>query len=116
MASGEISIRAAAKKYSSPRATIKNKQKGSHGSSVGRRGVFTDVEENLFAFRIISMCNRGFPVDNDLKATINAYLHKQDRVIPRFIQNIPGDDWMRSFVKRHQLTQNYASDTYKKTC
>jgi hypothetical protein len=50
VASGEISIRAAAKKYSIPRATINNKQKGSHGSSVGRKRVFTDVEENLFEY------------------------------------------------------------------
>ena len=61
------------------------------------------------------MCNWGFPLDKlDLRMIINAYLTKQNRVMKEFTSNIPGDDWVTSFMDRHGLTNRIATNIRRK--
>ena len=111
---GSLSINKASKTYI-PRGTIQNKMKNVHSKSVGCPAIFTKPEEELFATRAVTMCNWGFPLDKlDLRMIVNAYLTKQNRVMKEFTSNIPGDDWVTSFMDRHGLTNRIATNIRRK--
>ena len=87
-----------------------NTAKGAEGQTV-----FTRKEEELFVSSIISMCNWGFPLDKfDLRMVVSAYLTKQKRIVHRFKENIPGDDWATSFMKGWNLTNRIATNIQRK--
>ena len=105
------------KEYNIPRGTIQNKLKNIHSKSVGRLTIFTELEEELFALRVQTMCNWGFPLDKvDLRKIVNAYLTKQNRVVKEFASNILVDDYLvANFMGRHGLTNRIAANK-KKAC
>ena len=85
--SGKLSERKAAEEFKVPRGTIQN----------------------------YLMCDWGFPINfQDLKILISSYLNKQRRGEPRFQNNVPGDDWIRAFIKRRKLTHRCASNIKRK--
>ena len=45
---------------------------------------------------------------------VSAHLTKQKRIVRRFKENIPGDDWATSFMKRWNLTNRIATNIRKK--
>ena len=55
--SGSLSINKASKQYRIPRGKIQNKMKNLHCKSVGPPTVFSQVEEELFATRVVTMCD-----------------------------------------------------------
>ena len=113
--SGSLSINSATKEYNIPRGTIQNKLKNIHSKSVGRPTVFRKREEELFALRVKTMCNWGFPLDKlDLRMIVNAYLTKQNRAVKEFANNISGDDWVTNFMGRHGLTNRIATNIRRK--
>ena len=113
--SGKLSERKAAEEFKVPRGTIQNKWKGFHIEKVGRGCVFTEEEEKIFETRVVLMCDWGFPINfQDLKILISSYLNKQRRGEPRFQNNVPGDDWIRAFIKRRKLTHRCASNIKRK--
>ena len=61
--SGSLLINKATKEYNIPRGTIQNKLKNIHSKSVSCPTVFTKLEEELFALRVTTICNWGFPLD-----------------------------------------------------
>jgi hypothetical protein len=61
------------------------------------------------------MCDWGFSLDKiDLRMMVAAYLTKQKRFITRFKNNIPGDDWATSFMKRWKLTNRVTTNIRRK--
>lgn len=113
--SGKMSERMAAKVYSIPRSTIHNKRKKKHSGKHGGKRVFSDEVEDLFAHRVNIMCDWGFPLDYlDLKLIIKAYLEKKKMNVKCFRNNLPGDDWVKGFMKRRGLTNRYSSNIKRK--
>ena len=113
--SGALSINKASKTFNIPRGTIQNKMKNIHPKSVGPPTTFTRHEEELFMTRVITMCNWGFPLDKlDLRMMVAAYLTKQNRIVKKFKDNIPGEDWVSSFMKRNGLTNRIATNIRRK--
>ena len=109
--SGKLSIRKAAQEFKIPRSTIQNKLKGAHSGAIGRGCVFSEEEEKIFTSRIDLLTDWGFPIDfQDLRVLICSYLTKQKRNEPRFQNNVPGDDWIRGFIKRRELTNRLTSN------
>ena len=75
---------------------------------------FTKLVEELFALRVATMCNWGFPLDTlDLHVIVNAYLTKQNQVKKEFANNILGD-WVANFMGRHVLTNTIVADIRRK--
>lgn len=110
-----MSIRQASKRFSIPRSTLHNKMKSKHKKCIGAPTVFTYDEEQLFTSRIKVMCDWGFPLDKlDVKMLVAAYLQSQNRTVKIFKNNVPGDDWVSSFMKRSQLTHRIASNIKRK--
>jgi hypothetical protein len=111
-----MSQRAASNHYKVPRSTIKNKLKNDHGKSVGRPTVFSREQELSFAQHCVTLANYGFPlIPYDLKMTISRYLNSKGTQVPQFKNNIPGDDWVSGFLKRHPELSVKFSANIKKT-
>ena len=111
--SGSIPIKKASETFNIPRGTIQNKMKNIHTKSVGRPIIYT--KEGLIASRTITMCKWGFPLGKlDLTMIVNTYLTKQNRIVNEFTNNIPGDDWVRSFIYRQGLTNWLATNIRRK--
>ena len=99
---GEITTRVAETTYGIPRRTIINKMKGHHTSKPGKPTVFSEEEEKVFVSCVIAMSDFGFPVDEcELRYIVSAYLNRIGREVKQFTNNMPGVEWVRSFLKRH---------------
>lgn len=97
-----ISQRAAAKTFNIPHSTIKNKLARRSSNKPGRQPFFTDEEEQLFIEHITALTKYGFPITNlDIKMIIRDYLKSSNKTIQSFRDNVPGKDWLKSFVERH---------------
>lgn len=113
--SGALTQRAAEKRYNIPRSTIKNKLKGSHTKNVGRARIFSDEEEHVFEQHLIKMSDYGFPVvEIDFRYAVKSYLDKKGVHICQFKNNLPGYEWTKAFLKRHEnLTRRISSNIKK---
>lgn len=105
-----MSLRQAAKDYEVPRATLCDRLKEDAQEKLGRPTELTMEEEAVLVERLIIMGNWGFPLStNDLRHVIQTYLNEQGRAT-RFINNRPGKDFVKGFMKRHpQLTVRTAN-------
>jgi len=100
--SRKMTQREAAAHFGIPRSTIKNKLKGNHSKPVGRSRVFTEAEEKAFEQHLIKLADYGFPVvEADFRITVKNYLDKKGVKINIFKNNLPGYEWVKSFLNRH---------------
>ena len=112
---GSLSQRKAQERYNIPRSTLQNKLGAKHKKNIGTPTVFTHHEEEIFTTRCIILCNWGFPVNLlDLRMIVAGYLTKQSRVIKKFKNNIPGDDWARNFMARWELSHRLVTNIRRK--
>ena len=110
-----MSERKASLTFGIPRSTIQNKLNGKHFKNIGGQITFAQQEEELFAIRIMKMCEWGFPVDiADLRMIVSVYLENQKHIIPKFRNNIPGDDWARNFMERWELRHRLVTNIRRK--
>ena len=68
----------------------------------------TETVEKLIVERLIVCASWGYPMDRyDLRLTVKGYLDRKGVNMRNFKDNMPGDDWAASFLKRHrdQLAQ-----------
>ena len=73
--------------------------------SAGRRKIFSEAEEKVFANYCEVMAEWGFPLDRmDLRLIIKSYIDRERRSEPRFQNNMPGEDWVKSFIARQSDT------------
>lgn len=97
------------------RSTIKRRLKNSGidvVKSPGHPTVFTKQEEVAFATHLMKVCDFGFPVDElDFRFLIKSYLNKLGKRIKCFKDNMPGRDWVKSFLKRQtDLSVKFANN------
>lgn len=73
---------------------------------------FLDEEEALFVDCILRLSEYGFPLTVfDLHIVIQSYLNKIGRIVLKFKNNCPGNEWVSSFLKRHScLSQRFATN------
>ena len=99
---GGMSIREASSEFNIPKSTIHRKFKGLQMKPIGRPPGLSPEEEKSFVHHLIAVAEWGFPFSNlDLRLMVKAYLDKANRRVKQFKNNIPGEDWARSFLKRH---------------
>jgi len=113
---GNLTQRQASVKYGIPRSTLKYKLKGAHGGKPGGPTIFSQQEEEMFQAYVTTASSYGFPVDEtDLRFIVKAYVDRKGSRIRQFCNNMPGKDWIKSFIKRHsQLTVRLASNIKRK--
>ncbi|KAJ8050139.1 Jerky protein-like-like [Holothuria leucospilota] len=95
----------ASRRFSIPRGTLQNKIKETHSKKVGRPTVLSQDEESVIVMTLAEVAKWGYPMTHEeIKMTIKMYLDKQGRKEGRFKNNLPGDEFIRSFVLRNQLS------------
>lgn len=99
----EMSQRQAAEFFDIPRRTIINKLKTApNPRKPGYQQIFSEDEEGMFKKCLIGCCDFGFPLTTfDLRMIVKSYLNKTGRTVKRFKNNVPGKEWVLSFLKRH---------------
>ena len=109
------SLRKASKKYSLNRQTLANKIKGLPSGPVGRPLAISIEDEVYMAARIVLLCDWGFPLTPiDFKILIQDCSNRRKVVHPRFKNNVPGDRWIRNFIKRHKLANRTVTNISRK--
>jgi hypothetical protein len=105
-----MSAREAAKLYQVPKTTILDRISGRSSPAVGHPTELSQEEESVIVERLVLMGRWGFPLSrHDLSHLIKAYLDAEGRT-SRFVDNLPGPDFMKCFMKRHpQLTVRTAN-------
>ncbi|XP_044753622.1 chaetoglobosin A biosynthesis cluster protein C-like [Coccinella septempunctata] len=100
-----------ARKYNIPRATLQfrlsNKfKKISHGPNP----ILTTDEEEMLVRWISDCVIKGFPQrKEDLQASVKNFLDENPRPNP-FKDNLPGDGWYKSFLRRHPVLTERQSE------
>lgn len=97
-----MSLRAVAKTYNIPRATLQFKLKNpTSKSQFGPTPYLTFEEENAITEWLIKMARKGFPrKSDDVLDTVQKFLTDNPRVTP-FVNNRPGQGWLKAFLKLH---------------
>jgi len=113
---GKMSERAAALAYGVPRSTLKDKLAGRVvNETAGRPPVLSKEEEDLIVERLIIHGDWGFPLSTtDVRHIIKDYLDRQGRTT-RFVNNLPGPDFILSFLNRHPVLSNRRANLIKRS-
>ena len=74
-----------------------------HSRKPGGQTALSAAEEEVICSHLIALASFGFPVTGrELRFLVQSYLVRIDRRIPYFRDNLPGRDWMNSFLQRHK--------------
>jgi len=93
----------AAKNFQIPFGTLINKLKDLHPGIPGRRTVFSVEEEASIVSAISALGDWSFPLTPvEIRLLAKNFLDQQGRAVDRFPNNLPGRDWVTSFLKRHK--------------
>ena len=97
-----MTLRDAAKTYNIPKSTLSRKVRGKQLKHAGGQTSLTAVEEEQIVNHLVAASDWGFPFSKlDIRFVVKSYLDMSNRMITRFKNNSPGEDWATSFIKRH---------------
>jgi len=110
--SKKSSVLAASKRYKIPYGTLYKKSRPDYQPerNPGRPRVLASEEEALI-IQLIEFFNKWkFPLSEyDIRVIVQSYLDKQGRTT-MFKNNLPGYEWIKGFIKRHNLTSRVAAN------
>lgn len=109
----ELTIREASRKYKISFGTLYNKTKGKHTLKHGGQPVFSPEQEIVLLEAIIKCSDWGFPLTmTDARMFIKHYLDRSGRTVNKFVNNIPGKDFVYLMLKRNRTiaSQRIASN------
>lgn len=109
------SLCSVSKKYKIPKGTLSSKRNGTNTKKPGGQCRLTEECEILIARMISVLTNWRAPLTSlDVRYIVKGYLDKRNIMDSKFKDNLPGRDWVQSFMKRHKLTRRMA-DNVKRT-
>lgn len=95
-------VRDVSNAFSIPYVTLYRKLKGLHPNPHGGQTVLSKVEEKSIANCIATAADWGFPLTpQDVKSLVQNFINRQGKVVPKFINNLPGEGWVNKFLQRH---------------
>lgn len=104
------SVSATSTKYGIPRKTLRNKIKGTHCNQHGGQKRLSDEAENALLTYIVMLTNWLIPLGG-LEIRLLARDYQNSRhLVNVFADNLPGTDWLSSFMRRHNLTKRIADN------
>lgn len=100
----DYSVGNAADKFGVKRETLRNRIKGRHNSKVGGQiSLNAEVELNLTNY-LKTCAEWGFPLNTlMLRQVVKGFLDKENIIVRKFQNNLPGIEWVRSFLRRNDL-------------
>lgn len=98
----KMTYRNAEKFHGIPRSVLCRHKKG-NVKKQGGQTVLNNEEEDLLIRNINTCSDWGYPIDSyDLRLIVKNYLDKLGRKVVRFKDNLPGPEFVTSFLKRHR--------------
>ncbi|XP_039300054.1 jerky protein homolog-like [Nilaparvata lugens] len=78
----------------------------------GGQPVLSNNDEQCLMDGLLVCAEWGYPLHAaDVKDVVQSFLNREGRVVKRFKDNRPGEDWTWNFLKRHpQLTNRFAEN------
>lgn len=108
VAKGETLGRAALR-FGVPKSTLYRKCRGLNAKRNGRQTALSDDCERLLAAAINQLAEWKVPLDGwDIRMLVKHMLDTRHQEIKVFKDNLPGNDWLRAFMKRKNLVKRYA--------
>ena len=104
-------VTAVSKKYGIPYSTLHNKLKMRHTKAVGAPLRLSLDCEKMLVVMLDTLTEWLVPVtDEEIKFLVKTYLDGRDLYDNIFKDNRPGRDWLRGFMRRHNLTRRIADN------
>ena len=108
---GKLTMRKASRKYGIPFGSLFNAIHQKHTGVTGGQLRLTAEAENRLIETIDLLSTWKIPMTGiDIKLLVKDYLDHSGVQDSRFKNNCPGDDWLKSFISRHKLTQRLADN------
>ena len=105
---GGTSYRKAGGAYGVPHATLERKIKGVNPRKPGGQPALSVAVESKFTDVINCLTDWRVPLTGeDVRGMVKHYLDVQGASHRTFKNNYPGKDWLRSFMKRNNLTARF---------
>lgn len=97
------SVNKVARQMSIPRRTLRDRNSGKRPTNVvGRPRALLPGEEDCIAQHAAALGDYGYAFDKmELCLFVKSYLDKAGRDVTQFKDNLPGNDWIDAFLKRH---------------
>jgi len=104
-------LKTCARKYGIPVGTLYNKVHGGHNKkSGGQQRLSVECETHIFK-TIELQTEWKIPLDGfDIRCLVKEYLNSVGITDARFRNNVPGTDWLKNFIRRHNLTRRLADN------
>ena len=103
---GKMSMKKASRHFNVPYGTIRNKINNFHPKTSGEQTVLQDNLEEHILNSLDLLTDWKVPFDGfGVRCLVKAYLDKKCDTVSCFKENMPGNDWLHGFVKRHNLTK-----------
>ncbi|XP_046995926.1 uncharacterized protein LOC124608190 [Schistocerca americana] len=98
-----MSVRQAADKYGVPKSSIQrwvSSAKDSPPKKAGGQTSLSSREEDLIVSNLVTASEWGFPLTSmDIRVIVKQYLDRLGKRVKKFNNNLPGQDWVVSFLK-----------------
>ena len=104
----KVSIEDVSKIYNIRIRTLRNKVNGRHPKSVDGQAVLSAELGDKILDHTLKCSDYGMPMSaDDIEFMVKMMLDKLNMTIQRFRSNLPGPDWVKTFLSRHnnQLCQ-----------
>ena len=93
-----MGIREAANLFRIPKSTLYRKVRGKQTKSHGGQTCLTAEEKIMIVNHLIVVGKWGFPFSSlDLRLSVKSYFDMSNRSVSKFKENLPGEEWARSF-------------------
>ena len=85
------------------KSTLQRKLRGLNPGSMGGQTSLTNQEELLLVDHLIAVSNWGFPFSQlDLRLVVKSLLDKSGKIVKKFKNNLPREEWAKSFLNHHK--------------
>ena len=106
-----LSHQAAAERNGVPKATLSRKLKGLQPKNPGRPPVLPQDVLDSIGDALATCADWGYGLDLlEVRSFVKSYADKNKLKIPRFKDNLSGDEWARKFMKDQKLTRRIATN------
>lgn len=97
------SFRKVAQKYGIDHTVLYRHMKRGVTKKKGGQTALSETDENRLVSRLQICSDWGYPIDSiTLRLLIKDYIDRQGKTVPKFRDNMPGPDFVYSFLERHK--------------
>lgn len=97
------SFRKVAEKYEIEHTVLYRHMKRGQTKKKGGQTALSEYDEKLLVSRLQICSDWGYPIDSiTLRLLVKEYIDKQGRTVPKFNNNMPGPDFVHSFLERNK--------------